>query len=129
RSAENDCCPQDRMPGEGRLVTRLEDPDAGITAALGWIDKRDLREVRLPRNWLEELLRDLCGIREHRELITSQWLLGEDVTEHERKAPRQVGHLAIALPQFRVTQGRHRSLGVLVTTTGGVIVALYQSVT
>ncbi len=47
--AQDEGCPQHRMPGKGQLRHRREDPDARMAVGLGRVHEHRLREVHLLR--------------------------------------------------------------------------------
>src|SRR5581483_5685147 len=79
RAGEDERRPENRVPGEGQLERRREDPDPHVPLGVGRVDEDGLREVDLAREQLQHLLRDLARVGEHGELVPRERHVGEDV--------------------------------------------------
>ena len=79
RRAEHERGTENGMTGERKLRDRREDPDPRVAALLGRQHEDRLREVQLPGQPLHRLVVDTAPVREDREPVSGQRLVGEDV--------------------------------------------------
>ncbi len=79
--AEDECRAEHRMAGEPELGCRREDADPRVATGFGRVDEHRLREVDLPREWLEHRLRDVSRVREDGELVARERTIGEDIAD------------------------------------------------
>ena len=90
---ECECGPDYRMPREGNLSLRREDPQAhGVLWILWSEDKHRLGEIQLPREALHVRRVDLIGIAKHRELVARVGVFGEHIHEEESMGHVRVCH-------------------------------------